>query len=315
MTQLKDKIQSSLDESRMLVLGSQILIGFGFSATFQTGFSNIRSISQNLNLIALTLLLITVSFLICPAAFHQVVDGGKDSARLHRFTTHVMEAALLPFALGVGSCMYVPAERILGGAAAVAISVGVTVTALGFWYGPILLRPRIKAVKGEKSMPPNPTETSIHDKIRHVLTEARVILPGNQALLGFQFAVTLQQSFHDLPFALRLLHLISLSLIAISTILLLSPAAYHRIVEQGEETERFYRVASKFVISALPPMAAGICGDFLVVVYKTTGQWAVSIGCCALMFMLFCGLWFGCTLFIRNRALPLPTARPVEVSP
>jgi hypothetical protein len=84
--------------------------------------------------------------------------------------------------------------------------------------------------------------------------------PGRAA--GFQFAVTLQQGFRDLPSALKLIHLISLSLIAISTILLLSPAPYHRIVEGGEETESFYRVASKLMLSALPPMAAGVSADF-----------------------------------------------------
>jgi hypothetical protein len=34
MTLLKDKIQHALDESRMLVLGVEILIGFEFTATF-----------------------------------------------------------------------------------------------------------------------------------------------------------------------------------------------------------------------------------------------------------------------------------------
>jgi hypothetical protein len=315
MTALKDKVQNTLDESRMLVLGSQILIGFAFSATFQSGFFRLPTISRNLNLIALSLLLITIGLLIWPAAFHQLAERGNDSARLHGFTTHVMEAALLPFALGMGAEMYVPVERILDRRIAFAVSIGTTATALAFWYGPTLIRP----LKGkEQTMRANPeksVETSVHDKIRHVLTEARVILPGNQALLGFQFAVTLQQAFQDLPFTLKLVHFISLSLIAISTILLLSPAAYHRIVEQGEETEGFYRVANKFVISALPPMALGICGDFLVVAYQTTGRWALSVIPSLLMLTLFCGLWFGYTLLLRNRLVSVGESSRAEVSP
>jgi hypothetical protein len=146
----------------------------------------------------------------------------------------------------------------------------------------------------------SPRQTPVHDKIRHVLTEARVILPGNQALLGFQFAVTLQQGFQDLPSALKLIHLISLSLIAISTILLLSPAPYHRIVEGGEETESFYRVASKLMLSALPPMAAGVSADFFVVVYKMSNRYGLSALAALLMFCIFCGTWFGYTLYRKH---------------
>ena len=36
-------------------------------------------------------------------------------------------------------------------------------------------------------------------KIDQMLTEARVIVPGAQALLGFQLAVVLTQSFDELP--------------------------------------------------------------------------------------------------------------------
>jgi hypothetical protein len=304
---LKNKIQNSLDESRMLVLGAQILVGFAFAATFQTGFGTLTEASQGLNFVALTLLLITICLLISPAAFHQLTTNGEDTWALHSFTTHVMEAALLPFALGVGADAYVPAEVIAGKSVAVSVAVLLTFVALAFWYGPLLLR-RTKNIRGKgKNM--NPTDhvkrespTSVHDKIRHVLTEARVILPGNQALLGFQFAVTLQQGFRELPAALRLVHLISLSLIALSTILLLSPAPYHRIVEQGEETERFYRVANKFVLSALPPMAVGICTEFLVVAYRMTEQWSLSIIASLLMFSVFCGMWFGYPLLRKNRA-------------
>ena len=60
MTQLKDKIQNALDESRMLILGAEILVGFEFTAVFQEGFKHLSIASQNLNLGALVLMLITV---------------------------------------------------------------------------------------------------------------------------------------------------------------------------------------------------------------------------------------------------------------
>ena len=92
---------------------------------------------------------------------------------------------------------------------------------------------------------PKPVGTPLKDKINDVLTEARVILPGSQAVLGFQFIVMLGPGFDKLPRASQWVHLASLSLMALSTILLMTPAAYHRIVEGGESTQRFLRFASR----------------------------------------------------------------------
>ncbi|MDP9147976.1 MAG: DUF6328 family protein, partial [Acidobacteriota bacterium] len=311
MTELKDKIQNGLDESRMLILGAQILVGFAFRSVFEAAFPSLTKIAQNLNLIALTLLLLTLCLLIWPAAFHQIVERGRDTIGLHRFTTRAMEVALALFALGLGVGTYIPAEEIAGRSVGTIFAIGMMGVALLFWYGPFLLK-ALRKTATKKGTPVNSIEsepvssTSVHDKIRHVLTEARVVLPGNQALMGFQFTVILQQGFRDLPPSLKIVHLASLSLIAISTILLLTPAPYHRIVEEGEETEGFYSVANKLVLSALPPMAAGICCDFFLVVYKTTTRWNASLAAAIAMFLLFCALWFGYTIFRRTQLRGAP---------
>jgi hypothetical protein len=301
MTKLKDKIQTGLDESRMLVLGAQILIGFAFSANFQPAFRDLPPASKYLNLLALTLMLVTICLLISPTALHQLTEDGNDSARLHRFTTHIMESALALFSLGIGTDFYVSAETVVGKIPAAVLATAMTLISLLFWYGPHFLVPgnkKNKDTEGNMNVASESVRpTAVHDKIRHVLTEARVILPGNQALLGFQLAVTLQQGFRELPAALKLVHMVSLSLIAISTVLLLAPAPYHRIVEGGEETESFYRVASKLTLSSLPTMAAGIAGDFFVVVYKMSNRYGLSVLAAVFMFFLFCGMWFGYTFY------------------
>jgi hypothetical protein len=89
-----------MDESPTLVRDAEILVGFEFMATFQDGFETLSLRSQNVNGIALTLMLFTLALLFSPAAFHQIAESGEDSFRLHGFATRVMEMALLPFALG-----------------------------------------------------------------------------------------------------------------------------------------------------------------------------------------------------------------------
>lgn len=273
---------------------------------FQERFGGLPSVSRNLNASALALLLMTMALLIWPAIVHQVVEMGRDTVRLHRFTTRVMDFALVLFAAGLGMSVYIPAVEIAGLTAGGVLGVVTTFAALVFWYGSALLRRNPADQKTKERLMTSAqvqsasAETPLHDKIRQVLTEARVIIPGNHALLGFQFAVVLQEGFRSLPQTLKMVHLVSLVLIALSTIFLLTPAAYHRVVENGEETARFYRVAHVMVLLSLPALAGGMCGDFLLVVYKTTNRWIVSLAAGGGLFCVVCAMWFGYTYFCRN---------------
>jgi hypothetical protein len=297
MTPLKDKIQDSLDETRMLVLGSEILVGFEFTAHFQDGFSDLPEISGIANTAGLGLMLIVISFLLAPCAFHQFAARGEDSASVHRFTTRIMTCALLPFAVALGFTLYIPAERIAGHVAASALALAVIVFAGILWYGPAMLNKERENMRSSSGM----GSTSIHDKIRQALTEARVIIPGNQALLGFQFAVILQRGFTALAMWLQWIHLISLGFITISTLLLMTPAAFHRLAEHGEETPRFYRVAHLMVLLSLPPLALGVCGDFFIVLFKVSNNSRISVAGGGLMLSLFLGMWFVYPAIWRSR--------------
>ncbi|HWT01839.1 MAG TPA: DUF6328 family protein [Pyrinomonadaceae bacterium] len=66
MAQLKDKIQNALDEARMLVLGSQVLLGFQFRSAFEPGFPKLPPSSQYLKLAALGLMLVALGLLLAP---------------------------------------------------------------------------------------------------------------------------------------------------------------------------------------------------------------------------------------------------------
>ena len=84
-----------------------------------------------------------------------------------------------------------------------------------------------------RSIPP------LHVRIDWMLTESRVILPGAQALLAFQFIATLTKRFDDLPDAWQVVHFVALGLLTLSVLLLIAPAAIHRAGFGGEDDERF----------------------------------------------------------------------------
>jgi hypothetical protein len=85
--------------------------------------------------------------------------------------------------------------------------------------------------------------------------------------------------------------------------LLIAPAAFHRIAEAGQATQRFYQYAARMVQASLVPLAIGISTDFYVVVLKITGSvmWGgmISGGLLAGMF----ALWFGFPLLARRESL------------
>jgi len=309
MAQINDKVQNALDETRILILGSQVLLGFQFRSTFETGFEKLPEHARYLKFIALALMIIAVGLLMAPGPYHQLVEDGEDTSRMHRFTSLIALIALLPFAFAFGLDILVAAEKLMGSKLATGAGILMTMMALFFWYG---LEAMQKAAHEPEAMEIKEMEkqqsqkkdggTKIKDKIKHVLTEARVVLPGAQTLLGFQFSIFLMESFDKLPRSSRYIHFASLALVALSIVLLMTPAAYHRIVERGEETAHFHRFASRVLLAAMVPLALGLSGDFFLVARKVTDSAPLAAALGVALLTLFYGLWFGFTAYRRSQA-------------
>ncbi len=304
MAALNKKIKIALDESRMLVVGAQILLGFQYRAFFEKIFEQLSPTSQYLKLSALGILLITIALIMWPGAYHRIVWRGKDSRDIHEFTTSVMNVALLPFLIALSVDFYVIGARIIGTEKGIALGVTMGIVAVALLYGLGFLSRfggwdrEMKSKRGRNQEVP---KTELHDKIDQVLTEGRVVLPGAQALLGFELITMLMEGFDKLPASSKYVHLISLALMGLTVILLMAPAAYHRIVEQGEDTEHFHTVASTLLLIAMIPLPMGICGDLFVVIRKVTESTVAGIMGAGGALVLFYGLWFGFTAYRRSQ--------------
>src|SRR5207237_700788 len=154
MAKLKDKIQNALDESRMLVLGCQVLLGFQYRSAFEPGFEKLPVSSHYLKMAALCLMLVALGLLLAPGAHHRIVEEGEDTHQLHRFATKVMDYALLPFAIALGLDLYVALHPTTGYVPAIIAGVGASVLALFFWYGLEFVRrgKREPEIKDEQEM-------------------------------------------------------------------------------------------------------------------------------------------------------------------
>jgi len=298
-TDPRDKVDNALNETRMLILGAQVLLGFQYQGVFQPGFERLPPQGQMLKLVALGLMLTAVGLLLAPGAYHQIVHRGQDSNDVTDFTGRIAAVALLPFAFGLGIDVYVAATIVLEGPAAVAAGIGASVFALLMWYGlEWLIRLRSETSREAHHMV---HETDLATRIKQVLTEARMVLPGAQALLGFQFAAVLTDGFSKLEPTSQYVHLLSLGLIGATMVFLMTPAAFHRIVERGEDTERVHAFASVMILAAMVMLALGIAGDFYVVLHKVLQSQALAILIAGLAVAFLYGLWFGLTTVLRAR--------------
>lgn len=106
--------------------------------------------------------------------------------------------------------------------------------------------------------------TPLDAQVDQLLTEARVIIPGAQALFGLQLAVTLTRAFEQLPPMAKMAHAAALCCGGLAIILLMAPASLHRISFAGQDDPEFVKIGSRFVIAAPLPLSFGIALDAYV---------------------------------------------------
>jgi hypothetical protein len=81
--------------------------------------------------------------------------------------------------------------------------------------------------------------------------------------------------------------------IAVNTFFLIAPAAYHRIAEHGEDSEEFYHLSGRLLLSALFWLGLGISIDLWVVARKISHSIVFSSLISMATLLFFYGLWFG----------------------
>jgi Family of unknown function (DUF6328) len=109
--------------------------------------------------------------------------------------------------------------------------------------------------------------------------------------LGFQLAIVLTTGFADLPATLRSIHAVAIGLIVLATVLLMAPAAYHRIVYDGADAPEFHMIASRFLLAATVFLALGLSAEIRVVVSKITTSNTLATTLAVVSVALLLGLW------------------------
>ena len=134
---LADKLKSALDESRLLILGAQVVFGCQFQMVFQERFQDAPRNSQAVQGTGLLALMLAVGLLITPSMTHQIAYGGEDRKGALRVASTCSGLAGVPMTLGLGATTFVVFEslfnRNVGVASGIAFAAGCLLISLCAW--------------------------------------------------------------------------------------------------------------------------------------------------------------------------------------
>jgi hypothetical protein len=146
----------------------------------------------------------------------------------------------------------------------------------------------------------------------YLLEECRMVLPGIQAIFGFQLIAVFNQRFsEDLESYEQGLHFVATSFVALAVAMVMCPAAYQRMSLPMEVSERFLRNSSRLLVTGMVPLGLGLAIDYYLIgrlVFDT--PW-IAIAA-ALLFGMLSFFWF---VFPKSHALQVwldrkPSGRP-----
>jgi hypothetical protein len=135
-------------------------------------------------------------------------------------------------------------------------------------------------------------QISLDSAAAHLLEECRMVLPGIQALFGFQLIAVFNEGFDEkLSGVGQMVHLVAIILTTLSMALVMTPAALHRQAEPKEVSERFLWLASNMVLAGMVPLAVAVGLDSYVVASIVLESELLATVLGVALMLVFASLW------------------------
>lgn len=140
---------------------------------------------------------------------------------------------------------------------------------------------------------PKPVQSLPLDKAaEQLLEECRMVLPGIQALFGFQLVAVFSSAFSErLSASEQLAHLAAILCVILAVALVMAPAALHRVREPMSVSFEFVRISSRLLMLSMAPLACGTIIDLFLVAHVLTRNLAGATAAAAFGTATFFGLW------------------------
>lgn len=137
------------------------------------------------------------------------------------------------------------------------------------------------------------------ERYRELLEELRTIIPGVQVLLAFLLTVPFSSRFDELDAFGRDIYALVLTGVALATVVLITPAALHRLSEGHDRTRRL-RISIRCTIGGITLLAACVVASVFVVIRFVFDDARLALTLAGVVAASVIGLWY--VLSIRHRA-------------
>lgn len=119
-----------------------------------------------------------------------------------------------------------------------------------------------------------------------------MVLPGIQALFGFQLIAVFNQGFEEkLSTVQQQLHLASIILTVFAVALVMTPAALHRQIDPLAVTRRFIEWSTMLLLLSMLPLGLSISLELYIIAQIITGSLWLSLLAAGAVLVLFFALW------------------------
>ncbi len=128
--------------------------------------------------------------------------------------------------------------------------------------------------------------------IEFILEECRMVLPGIQALFGFQLIAVFNERFNHIDFADKTIHLTAIFFTVVAVGLLMGPASYHRLTSPRSLPPELCTVGTRLVCGGMAALMFSIALDIYLVTEVILDSAAAGIICGGIAFLFFASVWF-----------------------
>ena len=140
---------------------------------------------------------------------------------------------------------------------------------------------------------PHTKSVTLEKEVDQAIEEGRMVLPGIQALFGFQLIAVFNQRFETGLTAMgQRLHLGAIVCVVISIALIMAPAAFHRQAYRGLVSTELTNYASKIITIAMVPLMVAIIVEVALIAQLITHSWWPGNLIAGMLSLFFIWFWF-----------------------
>jgi Family of unknown function (DUF6328) len=146
-------------------------------------------------------------------------------------------------------------------------------------------------------------QLSLDSVARLLLEECRMVLPGIQALFGFQLIAVFNEGFSDkLTPGEQKLHLAAIISTVVAIAAIMAPAALHRQLEAFSVSDRFIRIASRLLLLSMLPLTISLSLDVYLIAKIILKSMELGLLVAVFICVLLLSFWFGLSIVERLRS-------------